>query len=102
MAQHNDLGRWGEDFAVRMLEAKGYRIIERDWKDAHRDIDIIALDNDCLVFIEVKTRRAGTLLAPELAVDRRKIKNITPVRLSILRMPLCLIISDRGILVSLL
>ena len=77
MAQHNDLGRWGEDFAVRMLEAKGYRIIERDWKDAHRDIDIIALDNDCLVFIEVKTRRAGTLLAPELAVDRRKIKNIT-------------------------
>lgn len=77
MALHNELGRWGEDLAVRMLEAKGYRIVERDWKDCHRDIDIIAIDNGCLVFVEVKTRRSGTLLTPEQAVDRRKIKNIT-------------------------
>lgn len=77
MALHNVLGKWGEDVAARYLENKGYRILERDWKDKHKDLDIIAVDNGCLVIVEVKTRRLNTLVAPELAVDFRKIKNIT-------------------------
>lgn len=77
MALHNELGRWGEDIAARYLENKGYRILQRDWKDKHKDLDIIAVDNGCLVVVEVKTRRQNTLVAPELAVDFRKIKNIT-------------------------
>lgn len=77
MALHNELGKWGEDVAARYLENKGYRILERDWKDKHKDLDIIAVDNGCLVIVEVKTRRQNTLVAPELAVDFRKIKNIT-------------------------
>ena len=77
MALHNELGKWGEDVAARYLETKGYRILERDWKDRHKDLDIIAVDNGCLVIVEVKTRRQNTLVAPELAVDFRKIKNIT-------------------------
>lgn len=77
MALHNELGKWGEDVAARYLENKGYRILERDWKDKHKDLDIIAVDNGCLVIVEVKTRRQNTLVAPELAVDYRKIKNIT-------------------------
>lgn len=77
MALHNELGKWGEDVAARYLENKGYRILERDWKDKHKDLDIVAVDNGCLVIVEVKTRRQNTLVAPELAVDYRKIKNIT-------------------------
>lgn len=77
MALHNELGKWGEDVAARYLVNKGYRILERDWKDKHKDLDIIAVDNGCLVIVEVKTRRLNTLVAPELAVDYRKIKNIT-------------------------
>lgn len=77
MALHNELGKWGEDVAASYLENKGYRILERDWKDKHKDLDIVAVDNGCLVIVEVKTRRQNTLVAPELAVDYRKIKNIT-------------------------
>lgn len=57
MAQHNELGKWGEDLAARMLEDKGYRIIARDWRDGHKDLDIVAIDDGWLVVVEVKTRR---------------------------------------------
>jgi len=77
MAQHNELGRWGEEAAARMLVEKGYNIIARDWKDSHKDLDIIAEDNGCLVIVEVKTRRSNDFMLPQQAVDRRKIKNIT-------------------------
>ena len=46
MAEHNDLGKWGEQVAVDYLQRKGYEILERDWKSGHRDLDIIALDGD--------------------------------------------------------
>lgn len=57
MASHNELGKWGEDVAADYLLRQGYTILERDWKSGHRDLDIIALDGDTVVFVEVKTRR---------------------------------------------
>ena len=77
MAQHNDFGKWGEDLAVHYLSEKGYAILERDWRYGHKDIDIIAISDDTLVFVEVKTRRNDTLMRPEQSVDWKKIKNIT-------------------------
>lgn len=77
MAQHNDLGRWGEEYAARFLEGKGYRIIARDWMYRHKDIDIIAVDGKELVFVEVRTRRNDVFLRPEHTIDMRKVKNIT-------------------------
>ncbi len=77
MAQHNDLGRWGEEIAARMLVGKGYTIVARDWKDKHKDLDIVALYDNTLVIVEVKTRRNNDFRSPEQAVDYRKIKNIT-------------------------
>ena len=77
MAEHNDTGRWGEQKAAEYLERKGFRIVERDWKDGHRDLDIVAIDADCLVIVEVKTRRNADLMEPELAVDARKIRNLS-------------------------
>lgn len=77
MAQHNELGKWGEEFAAKHLTEKGYTIIARNWKDRHKDIDIIATDGEYLVFAEVKTRRNNVFMEPEQAVNRTKIKNLT-------------------------
>lgn len=76
MAAHNDLGRWGEEMAAQYLEHKGYTVVERNWKWGHRDLDIVAIDAGCLVVVEVKTRRNQAFMAPEKAVDRRKIQSL--------------------------
>ena len=59
MAAHNELGRWGEELAARHLERQGFKILFRDWRCGHRDLDLIAQkeDEDLLVVVEVKTRR---------------------------------------------
>ena len=76
MAQHNELGKWGEDVAIDYLTDKGYRILERDWHSGHRDLDIIALDGDVVVIVEVKTRRNRLFSEPEQSVDYRKMRNL--------------------------
>ena len=78
MAEHNDLGKWGEDEAALYYEDRGYEILERDWKVGKRDIDLIALteDKDTLVFVEVKTRQNNDLQEPEEAVDAKKMRNL--------------------------
>ena len=76
MAEHNDLGKWGEDLATDYLQRKGYVILERDWKSGHRDLDIIALDGDVVVFVEVKTRRNRLFGDPVDAVGYQKIRNL--------------------------
>uniref|UniRef100_UPI00402639B7 YraN family protein n=1 Tax=Prevotella sp. TaxID=59823 RepID=UPI00402639B7 len=81
MAEHNDLGKWGEDEAALYYEDRGYEILERDWKVGKRDIDLIALteDKDTLVFVEVKTRQNNDLQEPEEAVDVKKMRNLAIV-----------------------
>lgn len=78
MAEHNELGKWGEDEAALFLEDEGYVILERNWRLEHRDLDIIALtpDGETLVIIEVKTRTTAELQEPEQAVDKRKMRNL--------------------------
>jgi len=77
MAAHNDLGRWGEDLAERYLRQKGYTIIARDWCDyKRRDLDIVAMHDGMLVFVEVKTRRNNVFMEPEMAVNRKKMRSI--------------------------
>ena len=78
MARHNELGKAGEDFAASYLEHAGYGIIERDWRQGSRDIDIVARPEDgtTVVFVEVKTRSSDAIVRPEDAVDARKIRNL--------------------------
>lgn len=78
MAEHNEVGKWGEEIAVKYLHKRGYTIRECDWRSGHRDIDIIAISPDqrFVVFIEVKTRTTDDVTAPEDAIDSRKIKNL--------------------------
>ena len=80
MAQHNDVGKWGERYALDILDREGYILIETDWRPprGHRDLDIIAYtpDRRVIVFIEVKTRSRRQAMLPEDAVDRKKILNL--------------------------
>lgn len=76
MAAHNELGKWGEDCAADYLQGRGYTIVARDWKSGHRDIDIIAMDDETIVFVEVKTRRNRVFMEPETAVDYHKRRNL--------------------------
>jgi len=73
MAAHNDLGHKGEDMAAEYLQQNGYCILNRNWTNKGRkEIDIIAIKDDVIVFVEVKTRRQGYLMSPVSAVDGRK------------------------------
>lgn len=78
MARHNELGKWGEQYAADYLQSIGYDIIESDWRIGHRDIDIIARTGDgtTVVFVEVKTRTSDVVTKPDDAVDIKKIRNI--------------------------
>jgi putative endonuclease len=66
------LGKEGEDKAARFLTKQGYRIIERNYSTRNGEIDLIAMHEGALVFIEVKTRTSDAFGAPELAVNQRK------------------------------
>ena len=65
MAEHNELGKWGEEQAALYLRSKGWYIRHRDWHCGHRDVDIIAIDEDCsiVIFVEVKTRATNQWLS---------------------------------------
>ncbi len=62
----------GEALAARHLEAQGYRIVERNYRCAHGEIDLVATVGEYVVFVEVKTRRGRTDYHPVLAVNARK------------------------------
>jgi putative endonuclease len=86
MAQRSkqNLGGIGEKLAVNLLQKKGYRILEKNFRSKLGEIDIIALDPSTssgqvgatLVFIEVKTRWSKNFGPPEEAVTPRKIRSI--------------------------
>lgn len=69
-----EMGHWGEDIAADYLQAKGYKIVERNWHYRHREIDIIAYAprTGVLCFVEVKARRNDRYGVPEFAVNRKK------------------------------
>lgn len=72
MAQHNDFGARGEDIAVEYLRCKGYVILDRNWRSGHKEIDIVARQDDTIIFVEVKARANTFYGNPENAVTRRK------------------------------
>ena len=72
MAKHNELGKLGEELAVQYLINIGYTILERNWRNIHKEIDIIAKDGDMLAIVEVKTRQTDEFGDPGIAVNRKK------------------------------
>ena len=76
MALHNQLGRTGEQLAEKYLTDLGYSILFRNWRHWRYEIDLVAIKNDILHFIEVKTRTSGKFGLPEESVDRRKLRSL--------------------------
>ena len=76
MATHNKFGADGENMAVDWLIAKGYEILHRNWRYKYYEIDIVALKNKMLHFIEVKTRNESTIGFPEDSVTKKKFKSL--------------------------
>lgn len=71
MAQHNNLGKWGEQLAADLLVTKGYAIAARNWRAGNLEIDIVAMKGSRIVFVEVKTRM-GDFDEALRAIDRRR------------------------------
>ena len=80
MAEHNELGKWGERYVEAFLRRKGYVILERDWRHGSSlcDIDLICktADETTIVFVEVKTRSADDITLPEDAVTPNKMRRL--------------------------
>lgn len=75
MAQHNELGKWGEQVAYEYLLVQGYTMVERDTRQGHFEIDLIATKGNRIIFIEVKTR-SDLKVDPVQSINSRKIGRI--------------------------
>lgn len=80
----HDLGRLGEEIACDLLRKMGHRILERNYRNGHLEIDIISIDADGIHFVEVKTRRDSIQAPPQYNVDRAKQSRITKAALGFL------------------
>lgn len=76
MARHNELGKSGEDAAIKYLEDHDYVIRHRNWRKGHLELDIVAAKNNMLIVVEVKTRSNDVFAKPEDAVNLKKIKHL--------------------------
>lgn len=77
MAEHNELGEWGEEFAAMHLLKNDYQILERNWTFQKAEIDIIAKKNNEIIIVEVKTRNSDFFGDPQDFVTSGKIKLLT-------------------------
>ena len=74
MAEHNELGKKGEELAVEYLRENGYKILDRNWTFQKAEIDIIAEKDNILAIIEVKTRSSTDFGLPQDFVKPKKIQ----------------------------
>ena len=74
MATHNDLGKKGEIIALNFLKENGYQILETNYRFSRAEIDIIAIYEKVLIFIEVKTRSKNLFGNPEDFINARKLE----------------------------
>ena len=65
-----------EQAAAKYLEQQGYRILEKNFLSRYGEIDLIAIEDGILVFVEVKYRTATDIMRPEEAVDWKKQRKI--------------------------
>jgi putative endonuclease len=83
--QKKELGKKGEEVALRFLKKRGYRIIEQNYVCKMGEMDLIAKEKDTLAFIEVKTRTSTTFGLPQLAVNSSKQRQLSKVALYFLK-----------------
>jgi len=76
MAEHNDLGTWGESIARAYLKDNGYAIVAANWRYKKIELDILARKGDLLAVVEVKTRKHTTPEPPVNSITLAKQKRI--------------------------
>lgn len=85
MAAHNELGKEGEELAVKWLRRHGYTILHCNWRHSHYEIDIVATkmhqvprqgETEFLHFVEVKARKASPFGNPEDSVSKKKFRHL--------------------------
>lgn len=82
-----ETGRKGEEIAINFLKKKGYKIVETNWHySKNAEIDIIAEKKDCIIFVEVKTRKSLNFGHPFEAITQSKIEKIQSAILAYLRL----------------
>lgn len=74
--QRQAVGAYGERLAARHLQAQGLVLLDRNWRCADGEIDLILRDGDDIVFCEVKTRRGNRFGSPAEAVGHRKVQRL--------------------------
>jgi len=74
MAQHNELGRIGEELAAAFLRKNDYQILETNWFFQKAEVDIIAKKDNILAIVEVKTRTGTDFGLPQDFVKPKKIQ----------------------------
>jgi putative endonuclease len=74
MAEHNELGKKGEELAIDFLRKKGYTIRDKNYRYLKAEVDVIAQKEDVLVAVEVKTRSSRDFGLPQDFVTQKKIK----------------------------
>ncbi len=83
------LRRWfgtrSERAAARFLRKRGYRILARNFRCDLGEIDLIALDGNCIVFVEVRSTEQADLTRPALSVDHAKQRRLTRLALYFLK-----------------
>ncbi len=83
--RHQRLGRQAEDLAARHLKKLGYTIVERNFKTALGEIDLVARHENDLVFVEVKARSSDRFGSPAEAVTFAKQRKLSMLALEYLR-----------------
>ena len=76
MNAKDTLGRHGEDLAAEYLQQSGLRVIDRNWRCADGEIDIVAVDRRVLVVCEVKTRTGDRYGAPLESISHSKLRRL--------------------------
>ncbi len=71
-----DLGKSGEDLAVRELTARGYAVIDRRYRTRFGEIDIVARDGETVVVVEVRRKSGGGYGAAAESVTRDKQRRV--------------------------
>lgn len=76
MAEHNELGKEGEEMAVAFLKKKGYEILVRNFRYLKAEVDIIAKKGNILAAVEVKTRSTPDFGDPQEFVKQKQINSL--------------------------
>ena len=73
------LGEWGETQAARYLVAQGCTIVAMNWRCPAGEVDLVVIDDGCLAFVEVRTRRGQACGSPEESITARKLARMAAV-----------------------